>query len=155
MLKRTFIRFGASLGKFLYSLTSLMLALGVYLIFCIITFVLLRLYLDPNQNPDLVTYIIATGGDVDIYLPILRPHSIAFYWILVFHITSWLIVPVLAAATVDGAYRLYEQRKEKAVRNIEVTMVELLKLNTSLGDDEIGEIVRKEIKSWKTRLERR
>lgn len=154
-MKRTFIRLGASLGKFLYSLTSLMLALGVYIILCVFTFVLLRIYLDPSQNPDLVTYIIATGGDVDTYLPILRAHNIAFYWVLIFHVISWLIVPILAAAAVDGAYRLYEQHKIKAARSVELTMVELLKLNTDLPDDQIAEVVQKEIKSWKSRLEKR
>jgi hypothetical protein len=145
-MKKYFNKFAAKIGKSLGSLPILLVVLIVYFLLTLITYFLLRsqeIKYPENQSSFLISYIVATGGDPAPYLQTLEVSFFLYWWILVFHLISWLFIPVVIALAADTTYRLYEQRKYAAKLNLRRKMKNILFAETNLPEEEIVKITNK------------
>lgn len=102
-------------GHFLANFTAVLVTLLVYTLAAIVTYFIVLQTVNPEVSEAFrITYAVATGGDPYDFANQLSPHPWLWNWILIFHVISWLIVPVLAATAVDAAYRVVERRRHQA-----------------------------------------
>lgn len=145
-MKRSLNNLGANLGKILGDLPILVTTIFLYIILSFATYLILRCQIGnypENQSAFLISYIVATGGDPSPYLQTLELYSFSYYWILVFHVISWLIVPVIVALAADATCRLFEKRKNLAEILLKKKMKNILSKETPLSEDEILKITEK------------
>ncbi|HJR06896.1 MAG TPA: hypothetical protein VJ842_06550 [Pyrinomonadaceae bacterium] len=112
-LKNLIISASAKSGKYLSNITYVLSTLLIYIAFSILTYIWLVIQLSPQRNKAaFIAYEMATGSDPYNFAIDLQGFFLLWNWILVFHIISWLIVPILAATAVEATFRVYEQRKQ-------------------------------------------
>lgn len=105
-------RIGRKTGRYLSNFTYVLSTLVFYLFLTLLTYVLLAFKLSPEYGKAaFLAYEIATGSDPYNFSADLRQPTWLWIWILVFHVISWLIVPVLAGTAVNAAFHSWEQRK--------------------------------------------
>ncbi|SRR6266851_403270 len=98
-------------GKLLSSFSYVLTALVIYVILCLVTYIVLRITLGSDGGASFITFEIATGGDAFNFKELAVSHPIVWVWILVVHVASWLMVPVLAATAIDAAIRKWDERR--------------------------------------------
>ena len=92
-----------------------------------------------DQSAFLISYIISTGGDPAPYMSTFETHFFTYYWIVVFHIISWLFIPVVIALVADSTYRLFEKRKSLSKVILNNKMRKILSEETGMSEKEILE----------------
>ncbi len=97
-------------GKAFSSFGYLLAALASYVCLCFLTYAVLRTELGSNQGASFITFEIATGGDPYNFKELAFSHPLLWLWILILHLLSWLMIPILAATAVDAANRKWEER---------------------------------------------
>jgi hypothetical protein len=142
-----FDRVGLKVGKFLTSLTYLVATLLVYAILSVLTYLWLSFTLSNSGSAGFIAYEISTGGDPFNFRTDLAQHVWLWRWILLFHVLSWLVVPVLAATAVDATYRLLEQRRLELDRRLMSTMINVVVQELKLEEEEAERVVLKARKS--------
>ena len=126
---------GRSTGRFLSNFGYVLTTLVIYLFFCLVTYAVLRIGLGADAGPSLITYIIATGGDPYNFKELSTTRPVIWGFIIVLHIFSWLIVPVLAATAVDAAYRKWEDRVRELDTELTDEVRRLLEQHAGLSPD--------------------
>jgi len=89
-----------------------------------------------EEGPSFIAYAIATGGDPFNFSELAQPHPLLWVWILIVHVLSWLIVPVLAATAIDAAYRKWEERREELEVELQSEMCGVIERQLGLGKEE-------------------
>lgn len=132
--------------QFGYFFSHLGLVLGTltcYLLFSIATYlVLVLLYHLPKMKSLWITYTAATASDPLPFETDLKGAPGLLIWILLFRLFSWLLVPVLIAAAVDAAYRVFETRRKLAEVRLLDYMREMAREYTGLTGVELDSFVR-------------
>ena len=120
--QRTIVRrLSVWIGRLFSNPEALLYALLIYVALTAGLFLAMLWNLWPNVNDaSFAAYEIATGGDPFNFKKDWGKDRLIWTWILVLHVVSWLIVPVLIATAIDAAYRIFEQtsRAEKTLREI-------------------------------------
>jgi hypothetical protein len=113
-------RFAGWLGRSTANLKRLGATLGAYVALSVGTYLWLAADLKTLRGAAAtIAYDLSTGGSPLQYSSEIRPAFPAlWFWLSLFHIVSWLIVPVLAATTIDVAYRIYEQKRLRAEKRL-------------------------------------
>lgn len=151
----SFRRIETALGRFFSSLPSLLFTLLAYLVLCLFTYLILRFSLPPEKKPGMISYFLATGGDPAPYLNDLGSYLLAYSWIMVFHVLSWLVIPVLAATAMDISFRAYDNHKHRAEKRLEKRMVMILVQEGKVSEDIASEKVKAEFIDWRERASRK
>lgn len=131
---------GTAGGRFLSSFNYVLTALLIYLILCLVTYMVLRIALGPNAGASFVTFEIATGADPFNFKELAISNPVVWVWILVVHMASWLMVPVLAATAVDAAHRKWEERRQALDTELREEMCRILNAYAGLPKDEADRI---------------
>jgi hypothetical protein len=127
MISKSTAKVGAKLGGFLSNLTYVMSTLLIYLVISILTCIWLLFQLAPQYSKAaFIAYEMATGGDPYNFASELQQYFILWIWVLIFHVISWLIVPVLAATAVDAAFRTYDMRRQELDENLLARMEDII-----------------------------
>lgn len=112
-------RAGRWTGQFLADFSYLLSTLLVYVILVVGTYLVLLWKLWPDQEKALfIAYEAATGADPFNFASDLKRFFWLWVWIMVFHVISWLAVPVLAATAVDAACRIFEEKRSRGERSL-------------------------------------
>jgi hypothetical protein len=117
---------GEKLGHFLSNFTYVLITLLSHIGLTISTYVLLSYELPSEKSARFIAYEIATGGDPYNFVGDMQSHYWTWRWILLFHIISWLMVPVIAATAVDAAFRIYEHRRAELSATLSDRMAEII-----------------------------
>lgn len=128
-------------GGFFSNFTRVLQMLFIYVVLCVGTYILLIAELGPDKRAAFIAYQVATGGDPYNFSEALRPFPFTWGWILVLHVLSWLIVPVLAATAIDAAYRAHEEKKARAERALKLIIASLLKKHSHLRGEALKQAV--------------
>jgi len=132
-----FISFiGRRTGQFLTNLTYVVTTLLGYVFLSILTYLWLAARLSSPGRARFIAYEISTGGDPFNFAAELYQHVWLWRWVLLFHVISWIIVPVLAATAVDATFRLWEQRRLELDRRLMSQMVDIIVEHLGMKDDE-------------------
>lgn len=127
---------GRATGRFLSNFGYVLTTLIIYVLFSLVTYGVLRVGLGANAGPSLITFIIATGGDPYNFKELSTTHPVVWGFIIVLHVLSWLIVPVLAATAVDAAYRKWEERVRELDTELTDEVRRLLEQHAGLTADD-------------------
>lgn len=146
-VSKFFDRVGLKVGIFLANLTYLVATLIVYAILSVLTYLWLSFTLSNPGSARFIAYEISTGGDPFNFRADLAQHVWLWRWMLLFHILSWLIVPVLAATAVDATYRLLEQRRLELDRKLMSNMINVVVQELGVEEEEAERVVLKARKS--------
>lgn len=131
---------GNRIGHFLSNFTYVAITLGVYIFLSIVTFIVLFWVFSPEYGKGfLIAYGVTTGGDPLGFADELDGHKLVWAWLLILHLLSWLVVPVLAATAVDAAYRVVEQRRTRATKELNNQIGEVGK-EIGLSDEDIRKV---------------
>ncbi|HKP86149.1 MAG TPA: hypothetical protein VJZ26_08635 [Blastocatellia bacterium] len=136
---------GVTLGRFLSDFRFVLLTLLVHVILAMLTWLLLAINIPPEKaSAGFLAYEIATGGDPFNFKECFQAHYFLWTWVLVFHVASWLIVPVLAATAVDAAHRIWEERQlslDKYLRTQVKELLDLTKLTPEEKSNKVEELL--------------
>lgn len=106
-------------GRFLSNFSYVLVTLLIYIILSLGTYIWLSVDMGSFTGKSAnIAYKVATGSDPLEYVEDLNKYSFLWAWILVFHVISWLVVPVLTATAVDAAYRVFEARRTRAEKDL-------------------------------------
>jgi hypothetical protein len=134
---------GEKLGRFLSNFTYVLLTLFVHIGLTILTYILLSYALPAEKSAGFIAYEIATGGDPYNFVGDIQSHYWTWRWILLFHVISWLIVPVIAATAVDAAFRIYEQRKAELSATLSDRMEDIMIRHLGLSPEDAEKLALK------------
>ena len=124
------------LGRFLSNLQYVLSTLVVYVALGFLTFFLLAIQSDINKTKaGFIAYEMSTGGDPYNFLAEVQHHSLLWSWLLVFHVISWLIVPILAATAVDGAFRSWEQKRLRLESKLMAIMITVITAHADVSPE--------------------
>ena len=140
-------RVGLRVGKFLTNLTYLVVTLLVHAMLSVLTYFWLSFTLSNPGSARFIAYEISTGGDPFNFSADLAKHVWLWRWILLFHVLSWLVVPVLAATAVDATYRLLEQRRLELDRRLMSNMINVVVQELGVEEEQAERLVLKARKS--------
>lgn len=102
-------------GRFFSNFQFLLFSLSFYIIATLGTWLALLLKFD-FKTATAIAYTISTGGDPYSQQKTGELGWIWWGWFFVFHVLSWLAVPVLIAAAIDSAHKFNEKSDGKAER---------------------------------------
>jgi hypothetical protein len=148
--KRTGVAIGRFLSNFSYVLSTLLL----HVLLSGITYLVLKIVLGSGKREAFIAYEIATGGDPFNFSDIFSPHPILWAWILMFHVISWLIVPVLAATAVDAAYRVWEEKRLEVDKRLQEQMRAVVERQIGVTGDAAIQIVLDQLEEMRKQLEK-
>jgi len=120
-------------ASFLSNLNSLLFALLTYVLIVLFTYLLLKVRIGSGHDEAFIVYQIGTGGDPFNFADDFANNLWLWRWLLVLHVLSWLIVPVLAATAVDVVFSIREKKKFELEDRIENSMVQALMTHTTLS----------------------
>jgi hypothetical protein len=130
---KLFKELGEKTGRVLSDFTYVLGTLMFYIVLGLATYIVLKTRLPVETGrAGFIAYVIATGGDPSNFAKELEIHYWSWRWVLAFHIISWLVVPLLGAAAIDVAYRMYERRRTEDHESLLDKMEEVIKGNTKL-----------------------
>jgi hypothetical protein len=117
----------ASFGRLLYHPRYLWWALGAYCGLGFVTYLWLAIHFGTLKGKALaIAYDVATGASPLNYQVDLHPaFPWLWVWMCVFHVLSWLAIPVLIATIVDALCRTYERTRVQAERQLINRLTEL------------------------------
>lgn len=148
-------RIGNWVGRFLSNFSFVLVTLLGYLILSLGTYLWIAIDLGYFVGkPVNIAYKVATGSDPLEYVGDLHQFWFLWAWILVFHVISWLVVPVLAATAVDAAYRVVEERKTRAERNLR-TKLAAIGRKRGFSGLELDNFIEETLESFRLRLKGR
>jgi hypothetical protein len=126
----------AELGKFLSNITYVLFTLFIYIVLSLLTYIWLLFQLAPQRNKAaFIAYEMATGSDPYNFVADIQQFFFLWNWILIFHIISWLIVPILTATAVDATFRIYEERKRNLHERLFATMERIISNYGGIPED--------------------
>ena len=131
---------GERLGRYLSNFASVIVTLVIYVVLSLVTYVLLVQELPTEKRPGFIAYEIATGGDPINFEADIQTHYWTWRWILLFHVVSWLIVPVLAATAVDAAFKTYEERRKRVSDQLSDRMEQILTKHSELSQEDAEKV---------------
>lgn len=146
---------GSVTGRFLSSFSYVLTTLFVYFVACFITYLALRIGFGPDQGAAFIAYEMATGGDPYNFKELAPAHPVLWVWMLVLHLLSWLIVPVLAATAVDAAYRKWEERRQELDLELRDEIGKLLKAHVGLQEEEANQVAHQLLEDEQKKLANR
>lgn len=139
-------------GRLLSSFTSILTVLFIYVVLCLVTYLVLRITLGPEAGPSFITFEIATGGDPFNFKELAISQPVVWIWILAIHTASWLMVPVLVGTALDAAYRKWEERRLALDLELSREMSRILKEYTGVPKDEADRIAQQYLADLAARL---
>lgn len=145
-------RAGSKAGGFLSSFGYVILTLCFYVLLCFITYLVLRANLGSDGGAAFISFEIATGGDPFNFKDLAFSHPILWIWILVLHVASWLMVPVLAATAVDAAHRKWEERRLALDVELRAEMGRILAEHAGVPKDEAERIIQQFLEDSRQKL---
>lgn len=104
-------------GRYFSNFKYLLFTLFLYTICALVTWIALLFKFKFNlKTATGIAYTLSTGGD-----PYSQPEALQlgwgwWLWFFLFHILSWLLVPVLIASAIECAHRTNEERSKQAER---------------------------------------
>lgn len=132
-INKTTTALANSVASFLSNLNSLLLTLLAYVLTVLFTYLLLKVRIGSGHHEAFIVYQIATGGDPYNFASTFANNVWVWRWLLVLHIFSWLIVPVLAATAVDVVFSIREKKRFALEDQIENAMIQALMTHTTLS----------------------
>jgi len=148
----TFI--GRKTGQYLTNLTYVVATLVIYGFLSVLTYLWMASKLSSTQAR-FIAYEVSTGGDPFNFAAQLSQHVWLWRWVLVFHVVSWIIVPVLAATAVDATFRLWEQRRLELDRKLMAQMVGVIVEHLGLESEEAERVAQKTRQGMESELDNR
>jgi hypothetical protein len=127
-------KWGKRWGRYFGDFTYLLFTLCSYLLVSILTWGLLSRNLGtPWGRAGTIAYDVATGTSPTNYSSEIK-QSFPWLWIWLgfFHILAWLIVPVLAATTIDVLYRLHDEEKGRTEKRLRRRIRKFAQANNQL-----------------------
>lgn len=140
----------SGVAHFFSNFTYLTLALIIYMLLSGGTWLALRGTLAPDYGKAAaIAYTVATGGDPYNYTKDLAQYFCMWQWIRLFHIISWLAVPVLIATAIEAAHRANEARTNEWEM---ILLDEFEHLGRELGysGEELNDFIKKRLRQLKT-----
>jgi hypothetical protein len=149
-------RLGQRSGRFLSDFPSVVVTLLIYILLTVATYIWMKIQIaSPTPNHLFITYELATGADPAQFVTSIQNFRLLWYWVLIFHVVSWLIVPVLAATAVTAAFNVWEERKIGLQQKLIATMVSIIQENTRLSADAADRLAREAASRMASEAKRR
>jgi hypothetical protein len=126
----------------LYPFKYVIILFVTYCVLFVVTYAALSGHLSEPGEAFRIAYSIGTDGDpANAYVKV-KDAPLLWGWMLIFHVLSWLALPLVAAAAVDVVLRLAEERKRKAEERMQSRLSQIA---TLLGrqPEEIKELLEK------------
>jgi hypothetical protein len=83
-----------------------------------------------------IAYEIATGGDPFNFYNQLRPYWFLWIWILIFHVVSWLLVPILVGLSVTSITASWAERRAQLKKQLQTLLSELYTTHAGMSPSE-------------------
>ena len=148
-------KIGHLVGRFLSNFHNVFVTLVIYLVLGFGTYVWLAIDLGSFSGKSTnIAYKVATGSDPLEYVDVINKFPFLWAWILIFHVLSWLVVPVLTATAVDAAYRIAEETRIEAERDMRLRLRAIGRARGLSGLD-LDKFVEDTIEMFQSRLKKR
>lgn len=148
-------KIGNQVGRFLSNFSNVFVTLIIYLSLSLVTYIWLAIALGSLSGKSAnIAYKVATGSDPLEYVQDLNKFPLLWPWILIFHVLSWLIVPVLTATAVDAAYRVAEETRIEAENDMR-SRLRAIGRARRLSGLELDKFVEETIEMFQSRLRKR
>lgn len=137
-----FTNIGEATGRFLSDFSYVLSTLVAYVLLSVATYVSIKLVVPSGPVGHLfMAYELATGSDPLNFVTTLQRHRLLWYWILAFHILSWLIVPVLAGTAVSAAFHVWQEKRAALDQQLLATMGNVIRAHGGLSEAAARELL--------------
>lgn len=130
------IAIGERTGRFFLNFPYVLATLLLYVGLSGVTYVWIKIEIPPGTVPHFfIAYELATGSDPLNFASSLQNHRLIWCWVLIFHVLSWLIVPVLVATTISAALHVWEERRLELDQLLVSRMAEVIRAQGEVTDE--------------------